>query len=110
MKTVVVVNSEGMGHGDAALGARILQTLLNKASALRGLEALLFYNAGVKLLAEGSSVLPVLSVLEENGVELIACGTCVDHFELREKIRVGRVGSMDDVLAEMDGAEKVITL
>ena len=110
MKTVVVVNSEGMGHGDAVLGARILQTLLNKISALHELETLLFYNAGVKLLAEGSSMLPVLAVIEDNGVELIACGTCVDHFDLREKIRVGRVGSGDDVLAEMDRAEKVITL
>lgn len=66
--------------------------------------------AGVKLLGEGTSVLPALGVLDDNGVDWIACGTCVNYFELHQKIRVGRVGSMDDVLAEMDRAEKVITL
>ncbi len=110
MTTVVCINSDGMGRGNPELGAQILQTFFNKATALRGLDAVVFYNGGVKLLAEGSAVLPVLSVLEDNGVDLIACGTCVDSFELRDRIRVGEIGSMDKILNELDLADKVITL
>ena len=104
------INGSGMGRGDPDLGARILQTFLNKANNLKGLEALVFYNAGVKLLATGSTALPALSVIEENGVDIIACGTCVDHFELRDEFRVGKVGSMVDILDELSRADKVITL
>ena len=110
MKTVLAINSAGMGHGDSELGGRILQTLLNKASALRGLETIVFYNTGVKLLVEGSSYLPSLAALDRSGVDLIACGTCVDHFGLREAVKVGEVGSMDAILAALNEADKVITI
>lgn len=111
MKTVLIVNAEGMGRGDDALGQRILKTLLGKArTAFPGLEAIAFYNGGVRLLAEGSELLQPLAVLEDAGVELIACGTCVDQFQLRERLRLGRVGSMDEILGELERAEKVITL
>jgi selenium metabolism protein YedF len=110
MKTVLVLNSDQMGHGDEQLGGRILQTMLNKASALRDLDAILFYNGGAKLAAEGSACLQALAALEQNGVDLIVCGTCVDHYGLRETIKVGHIGSMDDILAAMNAAGKVITL
>ncbi|HRX87657.1 MAG TPA: DsrE family protein [Phycisphaerae bacterium] len=111
MKTVVVINRTTMGTGDDVLGARILQTFLGKAgAALRTLDAILFYNSGVKVLSDGSPCLPALAALEQNGIELIACGTCVDHFELRDRIRVGVIAGMDDLLRSMDAAERVITL
>lgn len=110
MKTVVIVNGEGMGRGDPDLGQRILKTFLGKAGALQGLDALVFYNAGVKALVEGSDLLQPLAALDGNGVDLIACGTCVDHFGLREQVRVGEVLGMDDILSRLSAAEKVITL
>jgi hypothetical protein len=64
----------------------------------------------VKLLAEGSPALPSLAGLEEGGVDLVACGTCVDHFQLRDRIKVGRVGGMDEILRILAEAAKVITL
>lgn len=111
MKTVVVVNQEGMGAGDPELGRKILGTFFTKApGAFAALEAVLFYNSGVRCLAEGSPYLPALSTLEDQGVDLIACGTCVDAFELRERLRVGTIGSMDLILSEIERAEKVLTL
>ena len=108
MKTVVLLNHDHMGHGDAELGARILKTFLQKSGALRELEAVLFVNSGVKLVAEDSPIRAELVLLEEHGVDVVPCGTCLEHFGVTPV--VGRVGSMDDVLSEMDGAEKVITL
>lgn len=111
MKTAIVVNHDGMGHGDADLGEKILATFFTKAArAFVELEAIVFYNSGVRCLVEGSTCLPPLSTLSEHGVDLIACGTCVDALGVRDRVRVGVVGSMDQILAELERAEKVITL
>ncbi|MCO5170003.1 MAG: DsrE family protein [Planctomycetes bacterium] len=110
MKTVVLLNADGMGRGDDALGQRVLTTFLGKAGALDGLEAVCLYNGGVRLAVEGSPALQALAALEARGVDVVACGTCVDHFGLRERVRVGAVGSMDDIVTRLDRAEKVITL
>lgn len=110
MKTVIVINNNGMGHGNRELGLEILQTFFNKTAAFDQLEAVVFYNSGVKVVFEGSALLPVLSTLVERGVELVACGTCVNKFAHPEKVEVGRVGSMDDIVDALAKAEKVVTL
>lgn len=108
MDTVVVLNQDQMGHGDRALGQRILQTFLQKSIALPGFTAILFYNSGVKLVADGSPVLAELRSLEERGVDLVPCGTCLNHYALTPA--VGKVANMDAILAELGRAAKVITL
>ena len=110
MTTAIIINHNGMGHGDDVLGLQILQTALNKAAVFRQLEAIVFYNGGVKILFEGSECLPVLAALHDLGVELIACGTCVNHFASPEKVCIGTVGTMDDIVAVLARAKKVITL
>lgn len=111
MATVVIVNGDGMGRGDAALGQQILGSFLAKVRrALPDLEAICFYNAGVTLLCEGSPVLQPLATLHDDGVELVACGTCVSHFGLEDQVRVGDVRGMDDILARLAAATKVVTL
>ena len=111
MKTVVVINNEGMGHGDPELGKKILRTFLTKAgAAFEQLEAVVFFNSGVRCLTKEADMLQPLSTLDHDGVDLIACGTCVDAFGLREQLGLGTIGSMDQILAEMNKAEKVITL
>lgn len=99
-----------MGHGDAELGRRILTNFLRKSIAFDGLSAVLLFNSGVKLAAEGSPVLVELRQLHDLGVDVKPCGTCVDHFGVRERIAVGEVSSMDELIAEMNRADKVITL
>jgi len=111
MKTVVVINNEGMGHGNPELGKKILRTFLTKAGlALKELEGVVFFNSGVRCLTKESGMLQPLANLDQEGVDLIACGTCVDAYGLREKLEVGTIGSMDQILAELERAEKVITL
>lgn len=111
MATVVIVNGEGMGHGDPALGKQLLGSFLSKVRrALPDLEAVCFYNAGVKLLCEGSPVLQPLATLHDEGVELVACGTCVRHFGLAGDVRVGEVRGMDEILSRLAAATKVVTL
>ncbi|MFN6146333.1 MAG: DsrE family protein, partial [Planctomycetota bacterium] len=108
MQTVVVLNQDQMGHGDRALGQKILGTFLKKSIALRGFDAIVLFNAGVKLVAADSPVLAELKLLEERGVDLIPCGTCLQHFGVTPA--VGKVGDMDAIVRELDRAAKVITL
>jgi hypothetical protein len=110
MKTVIVINNRGMGHGSRALGLEILQTFFNKTAAFGQLDAVVFYNSGVKVVFEGSDLLPVLSALAEHGIDLVSCGTCVHKFAHPDKVQVGRVGSMDDIVSILAKADKVITL
>ena len=93
MNTVIVLNHDQMGHGDAELGQKILGTFLRKLPSLREVSAIALYNSGVKLLTEGSPVLAELTMLEENGVDLHPCGTCVEHYGV--ELAVGEVSTMD---------------
>lgn len=108
MKTVFVFNKDQLGHGDAALGRKTLATLLRKLPALTGSLTLVFLNAGVKLTAADSPVLPELRQLHDHGVEILPCGTCVEFYNVPPA--VSSVSNMDDILRALDTADKVVTL
>lgn len=108
MATVVVCNQDQMGHGDRALGQKILATFLRKSVRLPEFTAIVLYNRGVKLVAADSPVLAELQALEAGGVDLVPCGTCLQHFGITPA--VGAVADMDAILREIGAATKVITL
>jgi selenium metabolism protein YedF len=108
--TVVLINSEQMGRGDDELGARLLSSFFRTLATLEPRpEAIAFYNGAVRLMGRGSASLETLKQLEEAGVELLACVTCLEHFELTEKIAVGRVSNMREIVQRTLAASKVIT-
>jgi hypothetical protein len=72
--------------------------------------ALCFYADGVKLVVEGSPLLAELRAVEAKGAHLIICKTCLDYFRLTDKVAVGVVGGMGDIIAAQLKAQKVITL
>ena len=107
----LMVTREGMGTAAGALPQELLRKyalLLMENNTLPG--AICFYADGVKLVVEGSPLLDVLHDLEEQGVHLIVCRTCLVHFDLEERVRVGIVGGMGDIIAAQWTAEKGITL
>lgn len=108
MKAVLILASDRMGEGDPDLGKRILKTFLQKSIAFRELDAILFYNSGVTLTGPQSHVLGELTMLEESGVDVVPCGTCLEHYGVEPA--VGRVGSMDGIIKAMDTAAKVIRI
>lgn len=108
MHTIVVLNQDSMGHGDPALGQKILATFLKKSIALPDFHAIVLFNTGVRLVAADSPVLAELRALEERGVDLVPCGTCLTHFGIAPA--VGKVGDMDSIVRELGAAAKVITL
>lgn len=111
MKTVFIINSEHMGHGDDDLGATIMGAFYKKLWASpEKPAAILFYNSAVKLLTKAGGSLEALHALREAGVDLIACGTCVNQFELQDEIAEGRISGMEEMVAQMMSADKVVTL
>lgn len=107
---VILIGSEGLGRGDEDLAKRVLNnffiTLLNKKSLPK---AIFLVNSGVKLVIDESDAFDNLVKLESAGVRIIACLTCVKHFNLVDKIEPHRVSSMD-TLIELMSKYEVISL
>jgi intracellular sulfur oxidation DsrE/DsrF family protein len=109
--TVILLPREGMGSADVALQHQLLDTYLKLLMENNTLPAAIcIYADGVKLVTEGSPLLGRLSEIEEKGVRLIVCLTCLKHFGLVEQVRVGIVGGMTDIVEAQAMASKVITL
>jgi len=107
---VVLINSEFLGRGDDELGRKLMGSFLRKIWAREPKpDRIVFYNSGVKLLAEGSGVLDAATGLIGAGVDLIACGTCVSHFKLDGKVAAGRVSNMDEIAGILVDSERVVT-
>lgn len=108
MDTIIVCNKDQMGHGDRELGQKVLGTFLKKSIALPNFTAIVFFNAGVKLVAPDSHVLAELQSLEERGVDIVPCGTCLQHYGITPA--VGEVSDMDSIIQEIGRAAKVVTI
>jgi len=109
--TLILVRHDGMGQAVAELRhtlAGIYFSLLDQNELLPGVIA--FYADGVKLVVEGSPVLEQLRSLEARGVRIVICRTCLDYFKLSDRVAVGIVGGMSDIVEAQWRATKVITL
>ncbi len=109
--TVVVIHGESMGHGDEGLGARLLGNFLRTLSSVEQRpDAIVFYNAAVKLLVPESPHLDALKGLDLAGVDLLACVTCLEFYGLTGRISVGTVSNMREIVQRTMSASKVLTV
>ena len=106
---VVAVDTDVMGRGSEELGRTLLKGFLYALSQLENLpRTVLFYNGGAKLTVEGSESLEDLRHMEEQGVEILTCGTCLNYYGLTEKLTVGSVTNMYTIVEKLTGAAKVV--
>ena len=111
MKKIVLVNSDKMGEGIEEIGHIMMKKFINGMVSLdKKPEKLVFYGLGVKLVAEGSPVMDALLSLENMGIDIISCATCVNYYGLSEKIQVGRIGNMPELLKLLMEKDDVITI
>lgn len=109
--TVLLFTDNGLGSQPEGLQQILVAKyllLLRQSQQLPG--AILFYTQGVKLVCEGSLVIEQLRALSDAGVELIVCQTCLDYLGLLDKVKVGNVRGMPEILGAMQAAANVITL
>ena len=106
---VVVISSSYMGTGDDELGAVLMKVFIYALSQQDELpKTILFYNSGAKLACEMSPTLEDLMSLEANGVEILTCGTCLNHYGLTEKLKVGGVTNMYVITEKMMQADLIV--
>ena len=109
-KTLIMITKDTLGQGDDQLGALLMLNFLKTLKEMGdALWRLVFVNSGVKLTIEGAEVLSVLQELESQSVSILVCGTCLNHFGLLEKKRVGVTTNMLDIVTSLEVADKVIT-
>lgn len=107
--TVVVISSPRMGEGNDELGTVLMKGFLYALTQLDELpKTILFYNGGATLTCEGSASLEDLKSLEAQGVEILTCGTCLNYYEMSDKLRVGEVTNMYTIAEKMTGAGKLV--
>lgn len=108
-ETVVVISSDAMGSGDDELGIILMKAFLNTLAKIEKRPSkVILYNAGVKLVAEGSGSEDDLAYLADNGVELLICGTCVNYYNIKDSIKIGTISNMFDILNTMSNAGRII--
>jgi selenium metabolism protein YedF len=109
--TVFFISSDTIGKGSDELGGILMKVFFSTLLEVTPMpQKLIFMNNGVKLTVEGSEFLESLSKLEKKGVELLICGTCLDYFGLKEKIKVGRVSNFYEITETLLQAGKVIRM
>lgn len=110
-QTLIQITRNGMGAGDDELGLLLMKNYLTLLCEERELpQVIAFYHGGVKLICAGSPVADTLQNLEQRGVKLMACKTCLNHFGLMDQMKVGIAGTMADILLLQKAAGKVINL
>ena len=108
-KTIVVLSSAEMGNGDQELGALLMKNFVFTLTQLEQLpDMVLLYNSGAKLSVKGAATLQDLISLEQAGVKIMTCGTCLKHFGIAEQLGVGEVTNMYTIVEEMRQAGRIL--
>lgn len=110
-KTVYLFKSETLGEGSAELGGILMRGFIYAIKEAKPLpDKMLFMNGAVYLTTTGSPVLEDLQELENMGVEMLSCGTCLDYFQLKDRLQVGSITNLYDTADSIAGAARCITL
>ena len=108
---VVAIGQNTMGAGNDELGAVLVKGFIYSLTELdTPPETMLFFNGGVKLTTEGSSAIADLKKLEAKGTSIASCGTCLDFYQLKEKLAVGTVTNMYAIVSAMAEAGRLINV
>ena len=106
---VVYVSADHMGAGDQELGSILIRAFLK---TLKGVspkpKKLIFVNSGVKLTTEGSDAIGSIRELEAMNIDVLSCGTCLDYYRLKDKLKVGLVSNMFDIASSLMGADRMV--
>lgn len=107
-QSTIAIGSDKMGSGEDELGSILMKSFIYTVKETTPYPAnILFYNSGVYLTCEDSPVLDDLKALAENGVEIVSCGTCLDYYNIKEKLKVGTISNMYTIYEKMKNANTI---
>ncbi len=106
---VIVLSADVMGSGEEKLGKSLMKAFVFAVTKQDVLpETIVCYNKGATLTCEGADTLEDLKILEAEGVNILTCGTCLDFYGLKEKLAVGSVTNMYEIVEVMEKAKSII--
>lgn len=109
--TIIFIGSDQMGHGDPKLGQILMKnfifTLIESDTTP---DAIYCVNSGIKLTIGGSDVIEPLEVLANRGVDIASCGLCLEFFDAKDSLAVGRISNMLELVNALEGAGNIIRL
>jgi selenium metabolism protein YedF len=109
--TTVFAGANTIGRGYDELGKILMNAFLYSLTQIDvPPSAVIFANSGVELVVEGSEALETLKELQDQGVEIIVCGTCLDYLELVDKLAIGEVSNMQEIVEMLAASPKVIAV
>ncbi|MBR1673000.1 MAG: sulfurtransferase-like selenium metabolism protein YedF [Fretibacterium sp.] len=107
----VLVTGKTLGRSDEELGEVLIKAFLGTLSKLTTRPAVIaFMNEGVKLTLAESSACDHIKDLEKTGTKVLVCGTCTTHFGITDKVAVGTVSNMFEIMEMLTGADKILSL
>ncbi len=107
--TFLYLCSDQLGMGEPELGRKLLEMFLDRlARSDVKIDLVGCSNSGVFLTTAAGPALESLRLLEKRGARIATCGTCLDHYRLREKLLVGQVGTMEQTVQIMATADRII--
>ncbi|AYD40311.1 sulfurtransferase-like selenium metabolism protein YedF [Clostridium fermenticellae] len=110
-KPLIVISSDKLGNGNDELGITLMKSYLYALSENDTLPSdLIFLNGGVKLTSHGSECLKSILSLKDKGVNILSCGTCLDFYNLKDKLAVGEITNMYTIAEKMNSASNTIKL
>jgi len=96
---LLMVDSSGLGDGEPDLAEKLMKAFLNVLLESGDMpDRIIFMNSGVFLTTEGSPVLNILKRYEEQGTTLLSCGTCLDYYGRKGKLRIGKPTNMKETV------------
>lgn len=106
---VVLIPAETMGHGDDGLGKKLMKAFLYAlGEADEAPSHVLLYNGGAFLSQEGAETVEDLKKLADKGVEVMTCGTCTEFYGISDKVAVGSITNMYEIVEICTEADSVI--
>jgi selenium metabolism protein YedF len=110
-KIMIMVATDTFGKGSEELGEKLMGNFIKTLKEMGDeLWRLVFVNSGVKLTINGRDTVSDLKALEDRGIHILVCGTCLTYFELLDKKAVGETTNMLDIVTAMQLADKVINI
>ncbi len=107
---IFLIQSNSIGV-EGELGLLLMRSFLTTLAAEpEGVEMVLFLNSGVMLTTEGAETLSDIELIEKSGAPVYSCGTCLDYFNIKDKLAVGKVGSMSTTVAGLTSTAQVVTV
>ena len=110
-KVCVVISRDSLGKGPEELGQILVKSFIYSLSELEvAPRELVFFNSGVKLVAEGANTVNDIKALQEKGTEILVCGTCSNYYGIQDKLGVGSISNMGEISKRMVSADSVVNI